>query len=329
MAYCTNCGQELVDGAHFCSNCGVGTNGQNNRRTVYDGAIHKCPNCGELLKSYVTNCPSCGYEIRSVNYYSSVNELANKIEKAVSVDEKIELITNFYIPNTKEDIFDFFILAVSNLEDDRYETDDAWRAKLEQAYHKARITLDKSPEFDYIDKLYHNTLSKLSRKKGSNFIRKHQVACLTALLITLGIIMLIVGIVMMSLISFEDNWGGAYCGLMLIILGINLLISPSWAIEGIKKSSNRNGKVSTRDGRTFRSVGKSYDAFIRVYYEDVVEQLKELGFKNIVIKAEKKGFLDEEGAIKSISIAGNSEFKKNEEFDINSKIIIRYYSRKV
>ena len=141
MAFCINCGQELAEGAKFCVNCGKAVNNSatTQRKTVYDGELHKCPNCGELLKSFVTNCPTCGYELRSVKTNSPVNELAKKIEKTTSVAEKIELITNFYVPNTREDIYDFFILAVSNLEDANYDTDDAWLAKLEQTYLKAKI----------------------------------------------------------------------------------------------------------------------------------------------------------------------------------------------
>ena len=56
------------------------------------------------MNSFATNCPTCGYELRSVKTNSPVNELAKKIERAASVDERIELITNFYVPNTKEDM---------------------------------------------------------------------------------------------------------------------------------------------------------------------------------------------------------------------------------
>ena len=106
MAFCINCGQELAEGAKFCANCGKAVNNSatTQRKTVYDGELHKCPNCGELLNSFVTNCPTCGYELRSVKTNSPVNELAKKIEKTTSVAEQIELITNFYVPNTREDI---------------------------------------------------------------------------------------------------------------------------------------------------------------------------------------------------------------------------------
>ena len=56
MAFCINCGQELTEGAKFCANCGKVVNGENptpQRKTVYEGQIHKCPNCGEVLGAFV------------------------------------------------------------------------------------------------------------------------------------------------------------------------------------------------------------------------------------------------------------------------------------
>ena len=40
----------------------------------------KCPNCGEVLESFLTVCPSCGYEIRDAKSSTSVRELAQKLE---------------------------------------------------------------------------------------------------------------------------------------------------------------------------------------------------------------------------------------------------------
>ena len=143
MAFCINCGQELMAGAKFCANCGkaVGTSqneAKEQRKTVYDGELHKCPNCGERLDSFVTACPACGYELRGAKVTSVVNELAQKLERTKSVEQKIDLIRNFHIPNTKEDIYEFFILATSNMSADGYDV-KAWYAKLEQAYQKANI----------------------------------------------------------------------------------------------------------------------------------------------------------------------------------------------
>lgn len=334
MTYCMNCGQPVPNGAKFCSNCGTAIGEVRtetlHRKTIYDGELHKCPNCGELLNSYVTNCPSCGYELRSVKINCPVNELVKKVEKASSVEEKIELIINFYVPNTKEDIYDFFILAVSNLEDTNYDTDDAWQAKLEQTYHKAKISFGNSPEFDYIEKLYNKTRKKVSKRGASNFIRKNKNACITALSVGTGMIITIVGIILMILLPRIDKGGAA----ILVLFGMFILLSPSLFVqqkkgkeETIRKKTSTGRKSNIKNNSSFQSVGKDADDFIHEYFEDVAEQLRVLGFKNIVVKPEKKGVLDSEGAIKGISIAGNSEFGEDDEFDINSKIIIRYFSK--
>ena len=281
MAFCINCGQELADGAKFCANCGKAVNNDSTtqRKTVYDGELHKCPNCGELLNSFVTNCPTCGYELRSIKTNSPVNELAKKIERTSSVNEKIELITNFYVPNTKEDICDFFILAVSNLEDTYYDTDDAWRAKLEQTYHKARISFGKSPEFEYIDELYKKTIDKVSKRGTLIFIRKNKKLCLSALLVSVGVIMLVVGIIMSS-VSMEENWGASYVGVMLLILGINFLLGPVWVYFIAKENEEKKNKEANGSGReNLQDAGKETVDALKKSFQEIADQFRSIGKK--------------------------------------------------
>ena len=68
MAYCKNCGIQLVDGAKFCQKCGCSVEderiGYTQRKQEFEGKLYKCPNCGEILKSFELNCPACGYELR-------------------------------------------------------------------------------------------------------------------------------------------------------------------------------------------------------------------------------------------------------------------------
>ena len=50
MEFCTNCGEQVIDGAKFCANCGmavVETNKSTQRKMVYEGELHKCLNCGD------------------------------------------------------------------------------------------------------------------------------------------------------------------------------------------------------------------------------------------------------------------------------------------
>ncbi|MCI7571427.1 MAG: zinc ribbon domain-containing protein [Clostridiales bacterium] len=207
MAFCINCGQELAEGAKFCANCGKAVTGENTvsqRKTVYEGNLHKCPNCGEVLNSFVTNCPTCGHEIRDTQGVSSVRQLAMKLEQLEakrpqkkgtnifaqtfgggaqlqSIDEqKIDLIRNFSIPNTKEDVLEFIVLAAANidlkvyglysgryqmLDPARRELSDAWLSKLEQADQKAEIMFGQTQEYISMRNVYEKKMKAIKRAK--------------------------------------------------------------------------------------------------------------------------------------------------------------------
>ena len=218
ILFCSYCGNKLGHGARFCKQCGKAVvqntraTSENNtknetsneefshepnteRKTVYEGKLHKCPNCGELLDAFRSNCPSCGYEIRNAHSSSSVRELAQKLERIESeqmapveerkslmkmvfgkdlkkegeVEEaqkrfdehkrqqKANLIINFSVPNTREDILEFMILASSNINvkkgiDD--EVTKAWISKLDQVYEKAKLLLVNDPSFAQIKNIF-------------------------------------------------------------------------------------------------------------------------------------------------------------------------------
>ena len=234
MAFCVNCGHELAEGAKFCANCGRPVGGSTKaeqRKSSYAGEIHRCPNCGEVLNAFVTTCPSCGYELRSSNVTSRVNELAIKLEQAKSTEQKDDLIRNFYIPNTKEDICEFFILAVSNIkaEDD---CEDAWRAKLEQAYQKARLSFRNDSSFLEISKLYE---SVTKREKLNRFLKKKYAV---------SIISLLSGLVLCTIGEFPLLYGLQPIGgvLLLIVSPVSAIITLIKDISGKSDNKRQNGK---------------------------------------------------------------------------------------
>lgn len=234
MPFCSCCGQEIESQTRFCPNCGekVAANFYNyadgsannavcqnkedkyeyqrvkntagfalDRQVVYDGIIHKCPNCGEILNSFSAICPTCGYELRGANATNSVKELAAKLESIESKrdpvkhnllksfyfgqsltktdEQKISIIRSFSIPNTKEDLYEFLIMSESNIDIEMYDdggnqfkkndarraVSDAWKAKFEQAYQKAKILFAGDPRFAEIQILYDNTHKKIKKAK--------------------------------------------------------------------------------------------------------------------------------------------------------------------
>lgn len=204
MPFCKNCGIELDKDSNFCPECGTAINKNKNteRKTVYDGEIHKCPSCGENLESFMVFCPSCGYEIRGKND-SLVKELSEKINLINSIEKKKDLISNFYIPNTKEDIIEFFILATSNINKGG-ECIDAWWAKLEQAYQKGRLSFGDSNEFAYLDKLYKETKKQ---KKKQLFLSKlnHSSSMKMMICGSVGAVITLIGMFLGSASGNEDS----------------------------------------------------------------------------------------------------------------------------
>ena len=86
-------------------------------------ALRKCPNCGESIPVMAISCPKCGYELSDQKALSSIEILANKIEKIseqltnedVDKDDVYNQIINTIslapVPNSKQDIIEFLALS--------------------------------------------------------------------------------------------------------------------------------------------------------------------------------------------------------------------------
>ena len=165
MPFCENCGQKINDTARFCPRCGSKAGANNNERKVfYDGVVKKCPNCGEILKTFETTCSSCGYELRGTRISNSVHEFTYRLENIKSEEQKVSLIRNFPIPNTKEDIFEFMILASTNIRGNlQADVLAAWITKFEQCYEKAKLLFCNESDFIKFQSIYEQTRKQISR----------------------------------------------------------------------------------------------------------------------------------------------------------------------
>lgn len=218
--FCSNCGAKLEPGVKFCSNCGSPVNSsvssnvppipatvQNptTRQQEFAGSVLKCPNCGAVISQTTAVCPECGHHITGKSATTSVQAFSNQLMLLESrrkgpglgqalglttnpVDsQKLSLIQSFPIPNTIDDIQEFMILAMSNIDvslskkslwnsfdkvgnpADRNvamarNISDAWVSKMKQAYQKASISFPNDPAFAYIRQLYIEKMADLKMK---------------------------------------------------------------------------------------------------------------------------------------------------------------------
>ena len=161
----------------------------------------KCPNCGQPLSGISAVCSLCGYEVRNAKTANSISVLTKEINKlnqkrntvtdAIAsklsgrgenpTDEKIaSLIQNFIVPNSKEDIFEFMILASGNM-DAKYlatkknETQladiviSAWANKFEQTFQKAQISFGQDDDFRRIQDIYDQKMLEIEEAKPKKF----------------------------------------------------------------------------------------------------------------------------------------------------------------
>ena len=84
--FCQNCGNQLGDGARFCSNCGAATgsvpgNSPSQRKEEYVGVVKKCPSCGSPMQSMDAVCTSCGHSFTKGNTSDSIKEFASRLQE--------------------------------------------------------------------------------------------------------------------------------------------------------------------------------------------------------------------------------------------------------
>ena len=84
--FCQNCGNQLSDGARFCSNCGTATgsvsgNSPSQRKEEYVGVVKKCPSCGSPMQSMDAVCTSCGHSFTKGNTFDSIKEFSSRLQE--------------------------------------------------------------------------------------------------------------------------------------------------------------------------------------------------------------------------------------------------------
>ena len=148
------------------------------------GDIKKCPACGSMVQSFQIKCVDCSHEFSNIQSNASVNKLFEMLNDAEDtrkedassnnpfsamgsmmaqnlmtgtgkVDKKkMEIISNFPIPTTKDDMIEFLSLALpkakqignfltKDLSENKAHNNfvNVWKSKCEQIVMKARFSM--------------------------------------------------------------------------------------------------------------------------------------------------------------------------------------------
>ncbi len=139
------------------------------------GDVKKCPSCGAPVSSFSTRCQDCGIDFKNVQSNSSIQKLFDllnsaensrgdsttsifgKLQSMLGVNDadkrKLEVISSFPIPNTKDDMLEFLSLAlpktkikkIFGLEQSSDKVPNmyarTWIEKCEQIIMKARFAM--------------------------------------------------------------------------------------------------------------------------------------------------------------------------------------------
>lgn len=282
--FCNQCGKKVSASSKYCNECGAqiyidysineqapkrnnssGDNYRGERRdkrnTVYEGTLHKCPNCGEALKSFISSCPSCGYEIRDTKSTGSIKKFEKRLyaiesrtmpqrQKERSVmktifgkdfngdededieakrifqeqkeNEKISLILNYPIPNTTEDLLEFALLVTSNIDTRKVSFD-----KVTKAWLSKLEQIYKKAQIVIKDKNDLDQISQLYYSTKEKIKKQKRI-------VAYGIVGWIV--LMLFLAGLEWN------PVATIAIVIGIIAITLWIIFYIKKHKNQGGR---------------------------------------------------------------------------------------
>lgn len=225
---CSNCGKMLINqNAKFCPFCGTPVIAESNqytntRKVVYDGIIHKCPNCGETINADSLVCPTCRFQFDRQDSYSDFSSFFSQLMdfenqrkgydtiifdpfeyidiKPSSISQKEAMfIRNYPISNNLDDIYEFMLIAISNIKPMAYSQfhwyptystlkqqssdrliSDAWNDKYQELFVKLQFGgVDKS-KIAFLQKKHDEKMNEIEtmKVKDKNYQIKGITICL-------------------------------------------------------------------------------------------------------------------------------------------------------
>ena len=154
-----------------------------------EGDVRKCPSCGAPALSFAATCSTCGHEFRNASAATSVQKLFDALQ-AAPLEAHASIISNFPVPNTREDILEFLSVSLGNCAPLTVEQKNsyvnlrslvnsteltnreseirAWQAKFSTVIQKARILLTDeiaTRQISDFEKRYHDVVTSDSKEQ--------------------------------------------------------------------------------------------------------------------------------------------------------------------
>jgi len=125
------------------------TDNEEQKNQQLESLSQKHNNDGSLVKILGGNKRAANQDEEREDLIREMNKGRRKIEKSLS-KEKANIIKNFPVPNSKEDLLELLAMASSNAYDNdgHVGSEEAvWIQKTDQIYSKIKISSEKDPEF--------------------------------------------------------------------------------------------------------------------------------------------------------------------------------------
>lgn len=160
-----------------------------------EGDARKCPSCGAPALSFAATCSTCGHEFRNTSANTSVQKLFDALQ-AAPLEAHASIISNYPVPNTKEDILEFLSIAIGNCAPLTFEQKQtyqdkgflsssyrpelahreaeirAWQSKFSTVVQKARILFtdeNATRQISDFEKRYSYVVTSESKEAKKNF----------------------------------------------------------------------------------------------------------------------------------------------------------------
>jgi hypothetical protein len=150
------------------------------------GNLNTCPACGGIVKSFLINCQDCGHEFQNTAINESLLNFITKLEKEETkiyqnvkygieshrLQQKINIISQFPIPNNKSTIIEFIIYCLPMLENEGINNKErlAWKIKTEQSLNKLQMISKESEDILILKEFqnkFNNAIAKYNKSRRS------------------------------------------------------------------------------------------------------------------------------------------------------------------